>query len=297
MTVQRKFITGEEWLYLKIYAGLGFQDKLLLDGIPEIVEGLYGNKIIDKFFFVRYTDHDGPHLRLRFHLLNPSATFNIIELIQSKFSVHITSRAIGKVCWDTYARELERYGEDYIEDIESVFSINSWQVLMILRQNTVAPGELWLTIAKLTDQLLTDFGFKTNQKYILMEQSYQYYYKIFGATREIKEVLKGRYRENSKKMKQVIITGSGAGYSPVNELSGNIILSGAIAAIREKCIKNESEDRFIEICRSIIHMFYNRSFSFNQNTFELVIYYMLSNFYKSEAVLENRGNAVKMTDF
>jgi thiopeptide-type bacteriocin biosynthesis protein len=85
--VQRKFITGEEWLYLKIYAGLGFQDKLLLNEIPDIAEGLYTDKIIDKFFFVRYTDRDGPHLRLRFHILDTSATFTIIKLIQSKFSV------------------------------------------------------------------------------------------------------------------------------------------------------------------------------------------------------------------
>ena len=52
MTVKRKFIPGDEWVYLKIYSGPKFLDDLLINEVYETVESLYAARQIDKFFFL-----------------------------------------------------------------------------------------------------------------------------------------------------------------------------------------------------------------------------------------------------
>ncbi|MFJ4825643.1 lantibiotic dehydratase [Streptomyces bacillaris] len=57
---------GGEWLYLKLHGAARFQDDLLRDHIPELVR-LAAQEGADGWFFIRYTDEAGQHLRLRLH--------------------------------------------------------------------------------------------------------------------------------------------------------------------------------------------------------------------------------------
>ncbi|MFB9521887.1 lantibiotic dehydratase [Streptomyces cremeus] len=61
---------GGEWLYLKLYGAARFQDDLLRDHVPELVD-LATRTGADGWFFIRYTDEAGQHLRLRLHGDNP----------------------------------------------------------------------------------------------------------------------------------------------------------------------------------------------------------------------------------
>ncbi|SCK48469.1 lantibiotic dehydratase [Streptomyces sp. WMMB 322] len=62
---------GSEWLYLKLHGPARTQDDVLRDRIPELV-GLAGERGADGWFFIRYTDEGGHHLRLRLHSARPA---------------------------------------------------------------------------------------------------------------------------------------------------------------------------------------------------------------------------------
>ncbi|MEU1055433.1 lantibiotic dehydratase [Streptomyces sp. NPDC005876] len=57
---------GGEWLYLKLYGAARTQDDLLRDHLPGLV-ALAAEHGADRWFFIRYTDEGGHHLRLRLH--------------------------------------------------------------------------------------------------------------------------------------------------------------------------------------------------------------------------------------
>ncbi|GHH40777.1 lantibiotic dehydratase [Streptomyces candidus] len=57
---------GGEWIYLKLHGAARLQDDLLRDHVPELVS-LAEQKGADAWFFIRYTDEAGQHLRLRLH--------------------------------------------------------------------------------------------------------------------------------------------------------------------------------------------------------------------------------------
>ncbi|MFE0253651.1 lantibiotic dehydratase [Streptomyces sp. NPDC059010] len=57
---------GGEWLYLKLHLSSRAQDDLLRDHVPELVD-LAGRQGADGWFYIRYTDEAGHHLRLRLH--------------------------------------------------------------------------------------------------------------------------------------------------------------------------------------------------------------------------------------
>ncbi|WAC01060.1 lantibiotic dehydratase [Lacinutrix neustonica] len=68
-TLQKaSYSTGDEWLYYKFYCGERVGEKLLNQAIKPIVDELEANNLIDKWFFIRYADKDGHHLRFRIHL-------------------------------------------------------------------------------------------------------------------------------------------------------------------------------------------------------------------------------------
>src|SRR5262249_21929470 len=62
----RTFLPGGEWFYAKLYGGTATADRLLRDEIAPFVGELLEEGVIDRWFFIRYTDPN-PHLRLRMH--------------------------------------------------------------------------------------------------------------------------------------------------------------------------------------------------------------------------------------
>ncbi len=55
---KRSFIPGSEWIYYKIYCGVKTADKILTETIKPLVEQLKMLNLIEKWFFIRYSDPD-----------------------------------------------------------------------------------------------------------------------------------------------------------------------------------------------------------------------------------------------
>ena len=66
----RIFIPGSEWAYFKLYTGTKTADAILRNEMIGYVREMLKNNIIDKWFFIRYSDPDF-HLRLRLHMKDP----------------------------------------------------------------------------------------------------------------------------------------------------------------------------------------------------------------------------------
>ena len=64
---QRTFIIGDNWLYYKIYTGAKTSELILTESIRPVVEELLKNNIIQKWFFIRYSDPHY-HIRIRIYL-------------------------------------------------------------------------------------------------------------------------------------------------------------------------------------------------------------------------------------
>ncbi|WP_292009068.1 thiopeptide-type bacteriocin biosynthesis protein, partial [Chryseobacterium sp.] len=122
--MKRKFIPGSEWLYLKIYTGVKTADLILEEAVQPLVEYLQENNYISKWFFIRYNDPK-PHLRVRFRLNNINDYDKILNKINESLKEYIESDEISNIVIDTYNREIERYGENTIEEAETLFCINS----------------------------------------------------------------------------------------------------------------------------------------------------------------------------
>lgn len=270
MNIKRRFIIGEEWLYIKVYSGPTLLEELLSNEIYEVVKSAYEDRLIDKFFFVRFTD-DGHHLRLRFHVTDVNNIGCIVTRLGEGLKDYLDNRMIAKVTADTYTRELERYGRTSMEDLETIFSVNSWQILEILR-STTDYEQRSLQGIKITDELLSLFGFDVQGKYNFFESYYRAYSEEFGKGELMQEQLKKKNREYSKKLNAML------GSTPVVPVPG---LNDAVQHIMQ--LKNDQrlEAPFESLLRSMLHMHFNRLYRVKQRVHELVIYYMLSNYYKS----------------
>lgn len=282
MNTKRRFIVGEEWLYLKIYTGPKNLERVLLDEIYPLASQEYQAKRISKFFFVRYSA-GGEHIRVRFELQNPDFGLAIIKAVSKRLSPYIDKRIISHLSIDTYNRELERYGQLTIIDFETIFCSSSFDILKILKQ-TDDYQTRWLFGVKWLDELFKKFDLATPDRYNLYESYYLGFLREFGESNVNKDTLKKRYREVSDAINSVMIQGYPLFDGPK--------LNAAIGHILELNSANQLERSLPHLLADIIHMHFNRMFPVNARAYELVLSYMLSNYYKSE-MMRTRNHATK----
>jgi hypothetical protein len=100
---------GREWLYAKLYGGTGALDGMLTKAVHPLVEKLTDLGRIFRWFFIRYSDpHD--HLRIRFNGAPERLAQEVSPLVFDTFNPLVSSGELWKIEFDTYQREIERYG-------------------------------------------------------------------------------------------------------------------------------------------------------------------------------------------
>lgn len=296
--IQRKFIIGDEWIYFKIYSGPKMLEQLLIHPVYDIVSQVSTQSMISNFFFIRYQDRDGHHLRLRFRLKEPSMVGPLIHVFNKELGQSLSNKEIHNIQTDTYSRELERYGP-FIGESEILFGASSWQVMANLRRTeelaaeSEAPDERWLWGASLMDELLNGFGLSPLQKSKLYESYYSMYEKEFAVDKNSKEMLKQKYRQ----MKGQLFDPS---CFPVNTgllrdvpylAQGEV--DAAILGIKDRStavpLDLQGESDLTLLLKSLMHMHYNRLFPTKQRLHELVVYYIFGTFYKSFDIVSNQS--------
>lgn len=281
-SIKRKFIPGDEWLYIKLYASYYFLNKILVNEISEAVEKFYDQKLIFKFFFVRYSDIAGPHLRLRFKI-DVKQLSEILMILNSSLSPFIENRLIQTYSIETYNREIEKYSEGLIEHVESIFSYNSTLIIqaLIKTEEDTTSNNYIIYSCKILDDFLNQFNLNASEKHEICEQYYSAYAEEFEVGRTIKEQLAKKY----KTLQTEVIKGLKNEGIKINNLKLKIDSKNAVEQI-VKFHTGTSRAKFFNFLIKLIHMHFNRVFISKPRENELVIYFILSKAYKTLSILE-----------
>jgi len=266
--IQRKYIPGSEWLYLKIYAPKIGADRLLLRLQP-LLNKRYQYGKISKWFFIRYDDH-APHIRLRLQV-SPEAISEVLFAFKTKLEDRIQQHVVREYQIDVYSRELERYAAAGMELTENFFWASSQLVLSFLKQNkyhvVVATHHFALCS---TLAIIEAFIPDMNDRLEFTLSSYQQFLPEF-ADRRVKVGLDKKYRELAP------------GIIAALKADDDSLMSGAVIAGRkftqtlravQESISLQDENR-TSYLRSIIHMHLNRIFTDESRKQEMITYYLL----------------------
>lgn len=119
------------WIYFKIY-GLGNRTN---EFIICNLHHLFGTIICEKYFFIRYADSKGEHIRLRIKFINQADAISSIPLLYNWIKKEAEKRILNGVVIDTYHREHNRYGGSIFTNFyEDVFCADSVWVAELLKK-------------------------------------------------------------------------------------------------------------------------------------------------------------------
>jgi lantibiotic biosynthesis protein len=281
--IQRNFSIGSEWLYFKLYVGTKMADSVLTQAIKPLVELLLNEKLIDKWFFIRYADPE-KHLRFRVHLTDLLALGHVFLQIKNAIQSFENEGIIWKMQVDTYQREIERYGAEVMELTETIFFEDSKAVLSMIDQTWGEEREVirWQWCLKLIDTFLSDFGLSLTEKKNLLERMKTSFANEFNINKDLKLQLDQRFR-NNRNVIELILNDSldeNHEYAPLFEFI-NLKSENTKSHLQQiKILK--SEDNYLNYLSDMIHMMVNRTIGDNQRTHELLLYDFLFRYYHAE---------------
>jgi thiopeptide-type bacteriocin biosynthesis protein len=279
---KRQFFPGDEWLYVKLYCGVKTADQIIGNELIQLSKKLYHDDLIDQWFYIRYADPE-PHIRFRVHLASVFALGRVIQSINSSFAALIRSKQIWKVQFDTYERELERYGEASIELVEQLFFNDSLAIASLISRADMTENfeeVRWLWGLLSIDRLLNDFDFQLPQKIELMELLVASSYPEANYDNLLSKQLTFKYRHYRNKIEGLFAEGAPVigddllRYRSLNNRPATLLLSELISS------GTVPQDLNLLVI-SLIQMTMNRLFKTRQRVHELGVYDFLLLYYKS----------------
>jgi thiopeptide-type bacteriocin biosynthesis protein len=279
MNMKRDFCIGSEWLYYKIYTGVKTSDIILLDNLYPIIEELKAENRIQKWFFIRYKDPD-EHIRIRFFCENPENNSFVFTKLYPVLNRLLQENTIWKVQTDTYQREIERYGENTIEESETLFWQDSEMVLKYLSlKSSFARDEVQLLFSFLAiDHFLSSFLLNIEDKATLMNELQTAFKKEFDADKVLNKELDKQYRKLKAEIKQLLAKTSDIENAEIVQIikEKECEFGNTVNSIKEKI-----QITLSSFLGSHIHMMINRQYTSQQRKYELIIYDHLYRYYKS----------------
>lgn len=261
--LKRTFEPGSEWVYFKIYCGSTVSDKILLNVVKPSVDSLLETKVINSAFFIRYTDPHY-HIRFRLHLVNSANKEHLATVMKCTYDLlhpFCENGSVWKVQLDTYEREIERYGEDFILATEIVFFHDSILYLNCLQYQEFLENEQTRLFAALgnLDRWLTLFKMGIEEKAAYCKYMCNCFSNEYKP--EIKVQMEIKYRE----LKNLL------------PLFFNADKFDDAFRERDKNLENILSIK--ENMQSFIHMSLNRWFVNQQSLMEYMCYLFCSKYY------------------
>ncbi|KAA2239410.1 hypothetical protein F0L74_24725 [Chitinophaga agrisoli] len=291
--VKRQFAPGDNWLYLKIYTGNKQAEKILTQQLLPFVKEGRSQGLFEHCFFVRYFD-TAAHLRIRFYNSDPAMNGTLHTALANLLQPLIAGGTIRKIQFDTYQRELERYGNNTMSESEQLFGADSLAVLEFLELLQGNDEKYrWLFAMRGIDALLEDFDLSLPERNELMEQIRKGFFQEFGGHAFLLKQLNNQYRDNQ----QFITAHMNKHKDTDNEIEeiANLLAarSESNAAIIRQIVEKKEKEEILSLLPSYIHMFMNRLFIAQQRKCELVVYHFLEKFYRS-AIALNKKDKLKL---
>ena len=283
MMENRMFIPGSEWAYFKLYTGTKTADAILKNDLYRYVREMLANGVIDKWFFISYSDPDF-HIRLRLHLKETRHFNFIFNRFFEIFSPIVNTGFIWNIQCDTYRREIERYGANTVSFVEEIFLIDSEYIIRLLGLFKENPEQLrWKWALILIDSFLSAFSLDLPKRKELLGTLAESHKKEFGFTyHNATKQLNDKYRLFRKEIENVMLW--------ENDSTDIIAVfkdrREAIFPLAEKISgmekSGELQVQMKSLLTSLIHMTMNRWFRTKNRLHEMVIYEFLSRYYTSK---------------
>ncbi len=165
-TEDRRKLPGSEWLYVKFYLEWKREDKFLANHLLQFIMPFIQNKVIKKWFFVRYNDENGDHLRVRF-LLSEYLHTDFLSPFHKWTTSLFEKQVIHDLHFCTYEKEIERYGGiNVIEEAENFFCADSNTALSFILASLYKKHTLpsYVIAALSIIELLKRFGLGINDQ-------------------------------------------------------------------------------------------------------------------------------------
>jgi thiopeptide-type bacteriocin biosynthesis protein len=159
-SAERLRAPGSDWLFAKLYGPRALEDDLLIGPVAEMCRQVADSGAARDWFFIRYADPDS-HLRLRFRGEPQRLIGQLMPELCSWANRLMAEGLITRLSFDTYDRELERYGGVSGTAVaEEIFSADSRAVIEMLRLSRAGLIDLDMTaLAVLSiDHLLAALG-------------------------------------------------------------------------------------------------------------------------------------------
>jgi lantibiotic biosynthesis protein len=288
----RALAPGSEWLYLKLYGGTVALDELLTGTVPPLIDAATATGALERWFFIRYQDpHD--HLRLRFNGRPDRIRRDVLPLVIEALNPLLASGRIWKIQFDTYDREIERYGgPDAILSAEDYFFSDSAAVLAILRNSLGDEGQdpRWRAALCGVDTLLADFGFDLEARRVIVGRWRDQRYTGTPG----KQQLADRLRTERKQLEQLLWAPRKADgefefvWAAFDERSRR--MAGVVERLRSLSAAGQLGVDMVEVAHSYAHMHVNRMIRFAATTHELVIYDFLFRLYEAQIARARRAS-------
>ncbi|KIC01665.1 hypothetical protein OA88_12815 [Flavobacterium sp. JRM] len=285
--VERSFSIGDDWLYYKFYCGEKAGEELLKRVIVPLVDKLTKKGFIKKWFFIRYNDEDGNHIRVRFLLEKSEFILNCIQHIKKSIFNFEKEQLIWKTTTDKYVRELERYGFKTIEETETLFNNDSICSLNFIAtlEGDISEKNRWLFALLSVHEFLNDFDFSIKNRIELFNYLKSKFSDEFSIDSSINKEINKKFSLYIVDIENLLI------HKELNEVT-----VFAYQLIKERSIKNrlpvsqiksiinkQKNDLTIDnLILSYVHMICNRIFLTKQRQHEMVIYNFLHKFYNRQ---------------
>jgi thiopeptide-type bacteriocin biosynthesis protein len=283
---ERLLAPGSDWLYVKIYGGEGAIDDVLRTCVPSIMETAAG--MFSRWFFIRYSDPHH-HLRIRFQGDPSRLTKDLLPLVTERFQPYLLAGNLWKIQFDTYEREMERYGgQEGIVLAEEIFRADSDAVLSILQalDGDAGMDERWRIALLGIDALLGDCGMDMDAKLKTIENMRDSHFREFNVGVAGKKQLGDRYRNERKKLEALFDSAKPAteALSAAQQAFAkrSVVLRGTFERLQQVESSGELWSPIEELAFSYVHMHVNRLIRSAGRAHETVLYDFLFRIYDSQ---------------
>ncbi len=278
--MQRDFCLGSEWLSYKIYTGVKTSDYVLLEKLQPIISNLESEKIIQKWFFIRYKDTE-EHIRIRFLVKNTRHLMTIIQAFYPVFEELLQQNLVWNIQTDTYKREIERYGKTTMVDSEFFFWKDSIMALQYIKaKSDFSTQEMPLFFSFYAiDSFLNSFKLSMREKLSLMDHLQTSFKIEFETDKEQKKEMSKSYASLYPKMNTLLEEPLKINFTAITKIVNQKSKQTAKKALE---IKSKIEMPLEPLLASHIHMMINRQYTSKQRMYELIIYDYLFKYYKTK---------------
>jgi thiopeptide-type bacteriocin biosynthesis protein len=283
---------GSDWLFLKLYGGEGALDNILTTAVLPLVRIMSDRGAISRWFFVRYSDpHE--HLRVRFNGVPARLAKELLPSIFQAFNPLLSSGKLWKIEFDTYEREIERYGGiEAVSLAEDMFWADSECVLDILQTLSGDDGlDIRWRIGLLTiDRLLSDCGWNDEDKRAGVARWCDMFQREFRVDSAGRKRLSDKFRAERSKLEALFQPSSRESEFANQALDlRSVRIKDSIQTLRSIESEGKLFTNITELASSYVHMHVNRLLRSAQRASELVLYDFLFQLYDSRLSRKSRA--------